>query len=244
MILKYKKECLILLSIFVVCFGIFAFIKVNFFHNYKINTPIRELSNNASKADGNTFATTLPVATTEVFVTARPNMDYEIEDNEDTSVVSTVDSIPYSIAPTYHDDGSIIYDGMTLTELTDKLDRYLKGYLTNTGYFFADYTKKTGLNPYLAVAIVLLETGCNWTCSSLTTQCNNIGGLKGSGSCNGGSYSKYDTLGEGIENYLSIIYNNYYLKGLTTPEQMASTYAASSSWSEKVNTYINQIKNS
>lgn len=149
---------------------------------------------------------------------------------------------PYLVAPTFEDDGSIIYDGMTLTELTNLLNKSLNSYMTNTGYFFANYTKRTGINPYLSVAIVLLETGCKWKCSTLTVECNNIGGLKGSGSCRGGSYSKYNSLDEGITSYLDIIYKNYYLKGLDTPEKMASKYAASSEWSNKVNTYINEIK--
>lgn len=149
---------------------------------------------------------------------------------------------PYLVAPTFEDDGSIIYDGMTLTELTNLLNKSLNSYMTNTGYFFANYTKRTGINPYLSVAIVLLETGCKWKCSTLTVECNNIGGLKGSGSCRGGSYSKYNSLDEGITSYLDIIYKNYYLKGMDTPEKMASKYAASSEWSNKVNTYINEIK--
>jgi len=149
---------------------------------------------------------------------------------------------PYLVAPTFEDDGSIIYDGMTITELTNLLNKSLNSYMTNTGYFFANYTKRTGVNPYLMVAIVLLETGCKWKCSTLTVECNNIGGLKGSGSCRGGSYSKYNSLDEGITAYLDIIYKNYFLKGLDTPEKMASKYAASSEWSNKVNTYINEIK--
>ena len=149
---------------------------------------------------------------------------------------------PYGIAPAFVDDGSIIYDGMTLTELTDKLNKSLNGYLTNTGYFFANYTKKTGLDPYLALSIVLLETGCKWSCSSITRECNNIGGLKGGPSCNGKSYKKYNTLGEGIDGFLDIIYNRYYLNGMKTPEEMAHVYAASSEWANKVNTYMNEIK--
>ena len=41
---------------------------------------------------------------------------------------------------------------------------------------------------------------------------------------------------------LDILYNGYMLKGLDTPEKMASTYAESPEWARKVNTYIEQIK--
>ena len=146
------------------------------------------------------------------------------------------------MAPEIIDDGSIIYDGLTVTELTNKLNKSLPSHLTNTGYFFAEYTKKTGLNPYLSVAIVLLETGCNWQCSYIMVNCNNIGGLKGHGRCGNTGYSAYDSLGEGIVSYLDILYNGYMLKGLDTPEKMASTYAESPEWARKVNTYIEQIK--
>ena len=141
------------------------------------------------------------------------------------------------------DNGEKIIDGMTLTELTNKLNKSLTSTLTNTGHYFANYYVKTGLDPYLAVAIVLHETGCKWTCSKLVRECNNIGGMKGSPSCDGGSYMKYNTLEEGINGYLDMLYNNYYKKGLTTPELINSKYAESTTWSEKVNIYINEIKN-
>ncbi len=140
------------------------------------------------------------------------------------------------------DNGEIIYDGLTITELTNKLNENLSSTLTNTGHYFVNYYKKTGLDPYLAVAIVLHETGCKWTCSKLVRECNNVGGMKGSPKCNGGSYRKYDTLEEGINGYLDMLYNNYYSKGLTTPEQINTKYAASTTWSEKINNYIEQIK--
>lgn len=139
-----------------------------------------------------------------------------------------------------NDDGSIVYDGLTLTLLTEKLNKNLSSTLTNTGIYFANYTKKTGLDPYLAVAIVLHETGCKWTCSSLVRNNYNIGGLK-----SGGKFIKYNTLEEGIDGYLNILFNNYYSKGLTTAELMQSKYAPSSTtWTDKINWYINNIKES
>ena len=135
-----------------------------------------------------------------------------------------------------------ILDDMTLIELTDKLNKSLNSTLTNTGHYFANYYVKTGLDPYLAVAIVLHETGCKWTCSKLVRECNNIGGMKGKPSCNGGSYKKFDTLESGINGYLDMLYNNYYSKGLNTPELINPKYAASTTWSEKINNYILEIK--
>ena len=146
--------------------------------------------------------------------------------------------------PSIDDDGSIVYDNLTLTELTEKLNKNLNSTLSNTGAFFANYYVKTGLDPYLAVSIVLHETGCKWTCSKLVRECNNVGGMKGKPSCGGGSYMKYDTLEEGINGYLDMLYNNYYSKGLTTPELINPRYAGSETWSEKINNYINSIRES
>ena len=42
---------------------------------------------------------------------------------------------------------------------------------------------------YVAVAIMLHETGCKSNCSSLVRNCNNVGGQKGSPGCNGGAAS-------------------------------------------------------
>ena len=135
------------------------------------------------------------------------------------------------------DDGTIIYDNLTLTELINKLNKNLNSTLTNTGIYFAKYYQNTGLDPYLAVAIVLHETGCYWNCSKLVTENYNIGGLRG---VNG--YMKFNTLEEGINGFLDILYNNYYSKGLTTPELINPKYASSTTWSEKINNYIEKIK--
>ncbi len=133
-----------------------------------------------------------------------------------------------------------VYDGLTLTELTNKLNKSLSSNMANKGYIFANYTKQTGLDPYLAVAIVLEETGCSYACSNLVNTCNNVGGIKGSGNCNG--YQGYKTLDEGIKSYLSFLYNNYYSKGLTTPENINPYYAESTTWAAKINNYIEYVK--
>ena len=98
-----------------------------------------------------------------------------------------------------------------------------------------------GINPYLAVAIVLHETGCKWQCSTLLKKCHNVGGMKGGG-CEGSSYAGFATLEEGIQRYMHNLHDNYIAKGLTTPEAIGPKYAASNTWVSKINTYINEIK--
>lgn len=241
MTFKYKKEGMIIAVAFLLCLTAVIGIKSFFFKSVQINEPIKNVIsyyNNDLVEPKMAYATTKVVPTTSSIFAVSNNVSPEEEEES----VPEVLEYPYSKAPVIEDDGSIIYDGMTITELTNKLNKSLGSYMTNTGYFFAEFTRDTGLDPYLSVAIVLLETGCKWTCSSLTVQCNNIGGLKGGEKCGTRSYSRYDTLEEGIDSYLNIIYKNYYLKGLDTPEKMGPKYLASSQWAMKVNKYIEEIK--
>mgnify|MGYP002087773452 FL=1 len=136
----------------------------------------------------------------------------------------------------------IVYDGMTMSELTEKLNRSLKSTIAGKGDVFASYSLERGVDPYLAVSIMLLETGCNWSCSSLMRKCNNVGGQKGSPSCDGGSYKSYPSLDEGIKGFIDNIADNYYAYGLTTPEAMNKKYAESDMWAIKVNNYISSVK--
>ena len=129
-----------------------------------------------------------------------------------------------------------------MEELIAKLNRSLKGKMEGTGEIFATKCLSLGVDPYLAIAIVLHETGCNGTCSRLVVNCNNVGGMKGSPGCNGGSYKQFASLDEGIDAFLNNLYNNYIAKGVTTPEQINARYAASKAWASKIHYYMNKIK--
>lgn len=138
----------------------------------------------------------------------------------------------------------IVYDGLTLEELSAKIERNLNSDISGYGQVFASKSVELGLDPYLAVAIMLHETGCKWNCSYLMRECNNVAGMKGNPGCAGGPYKKFDTLEEGIDAFLTYLYKNYYSKGYTTPEQIGPRYAEDKAWPSKINNYINQIKNS
>ena len=133
-----------------------------------------------------------------------------------------------------------LYDGMTVDELASKLERSLKNELSGKGYLYASYSLEKGVDPYLAVAISLEETGCNWNCSKLVKTCNNVGGMKGKG-C--GSYGAFPTLDDGIRAFIDNIYRNYVAYGLLTADEMNPKYAANPAWSTNVNAYITRIKN-
>ena len=178
-----------------------------------------------------------------------------IEDVENEFI--EVNDIPYkNNPPEIIDDGSIVWDGLTITELTNKLNKSLESYLTNTGYFFALYAKNEGLNPYLAVAITRYESGCGTSgCSGKTIKCNNLGGLRYSSSktCSeyGGNFSKFDTIDEGIQAYLNTVLRYQKKYNLDDPQNaektidgMSSKYSNNSKiWPSRVKYQYNKVKN-
>ena len=155
------------------------------------------------------------------------------EELEDVKTYEEVSTIPVD---------PIVYDGLTMNQLAEKLNRSLNSTISGKGYLIASYSLQLGIDPYMATAIILHETGCNGTCSSLVRECNNVGGQKGGPSCGGGAYKAYPTLDEGIMGYLDNLYRNYYSYGLTTPETIGPKYAASTTWASQVNNYIALIR--
>lgn len=138
-----------------------------------------------------------------------------------------------------------VYDNMTIEELSEKLEDLMENELDGYGQMFAEYCIDLGLDPYLALAVVLHETGCKWNCSYLASKCNNFGGQKGSvdgKSC--GSYKHYPTREDGLKGFIDNLFYNYYDIGLTTPEAINKKYAESTTWAIKINKYIEQIKES
>ncbi len=167
------------------------------------------------------------------------------EQQANTSVDAEVTPIQMEIAP-----ASVIvpprievYEKMTIDELAEKLNRNLgSGYIAGKGYLIASQCIEKGVDPYVAVAIMLHETGCKYNCSSLVKTCNNVGGQKGSPGCNGGAYKAYATLDDGIVGFINNLQRNYYSKGLNTIETIAPKYAASSAWPAKIRSYVEQIR--
>ena len=175
------------------------------------------------------------------------NNNTEVEDNTLDDVEEVVIENELEDVKTYEEVSTvpvdpIVYDGLTMGELAEKLNRSLNSTISGKGYLIASYSLQLGIDPYMATAIILHETGCNGTCSSLVRECNNVGGQKGGPSCGGGAYKAYATLDEGIMGYLDNLYRNYYSYGLTTPETIGPKYAASTTWASQVNNYIALIR--
>ncbi len=136
-----------------------------------------------------------------------------------------------------------VYDSLTMEELAEKLNRNLgNDYIAGKGYLIATECLARGVDPYIAVAIMLHETGCKSNCSSLTRSCNNVGGQKGYPGCNGGSYKAFATLDEGIVGFISNLEKNYFKVGLTTIDTIGPRYAESTTWPQKIHWYVDQIR--
>lgn len=137
------------------------------------------------------------------------------------------------------EEEEIVYDGMTLNQLANKLNKSLKNELSGQGMLIASYSLEKDVDPYIATAIMLHETGCKWNCSRIMRQCNNVGGKKGSG-C--GSYQYYDSLETGIKSLINYLSKNYFKKGLDTPKKINKKYATDQTWYKKINKYVKEIK--
>ena len=137
----------------------------------------------------------------------------------------------------------IVYENMTIEELGQKIEKSLNSNLTGKGLVFAKYSIQYNVDPYMAVAISLHETGCKWNCSTLVKRCNNIGGQKGNPACMG-SYQGFSTLDEGIESFFKNLKQNYIDYGLTTPEAINPKYAENKEWHVNIRKYMNAIRNS
>lgn len=134
-----------------------------------------------------------------------------------------------------------VFEGMTLDELAEKINRTLKNEISGQGYTIANKCIELGVDPYIATAIIMHETGCEQnSCSNIARNCFNFGGQKGYG-C--GAYKRYNSIEEGLEGMITNLYNNYYAYGLNTVEAIGPRYAESTTWVGKINWYVNKIRN-
>lgn len=174
------------------------------------------------------YGITNEVRSTANYIVIEPEIEKEAEENTITEEKVEVQDVD-----------PIVYDGKTLNQLSETLNKSLNSTISGKGYLIASYSLEKGVDPYMATAIILHETGCKWNCSYLVRECNNVGGQKGSG-C--GSYSYFNSLDEGIKAFIDNLYNNYISYGLTTPEEINPKYAEDFNWSKNVNKYIETIK--
>lgn len=131
----------------------------------------------------------------------------------------------------------IVYEDLTLEELSAKIDAVFSKNLSGYGEFVATTALEYDVDPVVAASIMLHETGCIWKCSYLMRNYNNVGGMRSS---NG--YMKFASLEKGIEAFIRNLAYNYYAKGLNTPELINKKYAESKDWYKNIYYYMNLIK--
>jgi len=169
----------------------------------------------------------------------RNNYDVEKEDSSTANYLDINELVENEIVEEIELEEEIVFDGLTMEELSEKINRSLSSTISGKGYLIASYSIEKGVDPYMATAIMLHETGCTWGCSSLVRNCSNVGGQKGSG-C--GSYAYFNNLDEGIRAFIDNLERNYISYGLNTPEEINPKYAEDPNWSKKVNKYIEKVK--
>lgn len=140
----------------------------------------------------------------------------------------------------------IVYEDMTMLELSEQLEKSMKNELSGYGSVYAKYAIEYGVDPYLALAITLYETGCSGNgCSYVARACNNVGGMvRGTTSCYGSRFGGFNSMEEGIERLIYNIRVTYHDYGLMTPYEMQKKYAGgSTTWGNKVTYFMNKIRN-
>lgn len=139
-----------------------------------------------------------------------------------------------------------VFDGLTIEELIDRLNRNLgNDILAGYGEFIANEALSRGVDPYLVVAIISQESGCAGSngCSNLASVCYNFGGIKGNPGCNGKSFKQFDSIEDGLVGLIDLLDRVYFSKGLTTPDQIGPIYCEGDEWAGHINWFINKIKN-
>lgn len=215
---------LIIISVLMVSIGLKLQEKVDFQNNDFLT--YNEINTNNITASDSTLSKNLT--------------EYRVDDSSITAIDMETAPSSVLIPPRVE-----VFDGLTIEELTAKLDKNLgTDLLAGKGYFIAVSCLERGVDPYIATAIMLHETGCGSKCSNLARTCFNVSGQKGSPGCNGGRYKKFNTLEEGILGLINNLYKNYYSAGLNTVEKIAPRYAEGNTWAGKINYFVNKIKNS
>ena len=130
-----------------------------------------------------------------------------------------------------------VIDHFTREEIIYKLNKKLGGVLSGKGQLITDTSLKLGVDPFVAAAIMMHETG-NGT-SRISRTCNNVGGQKGIG-C--GSYQAFPSRDAGIVGMIKNLHRNFYSKGLTTIDSIGPRYAESGAWPAKIHSYVNMLK--
>lgn len=208
--------------------GLFIMREETLSYRVKTNTSSMDVKNMAASSN-------MIVQEVEPSVEA-PSIPLE-EVEMESAPASIVEVIPERIE---------VYDGLTMEELVDKLNRHLgSDILAGKGDVIASESLSKGVDPYIVVAIISQESGCAGSngCSNLAKYCYNFGGQKGSPGCNGGSFKQFDSIDEGLAGLVDNLSRNYFALGLTTPETIGPKYCEGDEWAGHISWFVEKIRN-
>ena len=130
-----------------------------------------------------------------------------------------------------------------MEDIARKMDKYFeKTPLEGYGEHIAKTSIAKGVNPYLVGGIIVDSTSCKNDCTILFKQCNNVGGMKGSPGCFGGTYKKFDSVGDSITELINEISKKFFTKEMQVPNQMYADYGKNSTWAFKVSKVMENLK--
>lgn len=150
-------------------------------------------------------------------------------------------------APTYGSNGSYTSNMSIGGGNSSYNKQFLKGRLSGKESQFAKYGQKYGVDPALAMAIAMWETGNG--SSKMLREKNNVGGMYDS---RNKTFFRFDSVEQGIESMIRNLHKNYTSQGLKTIAAIQKKYAPSGAgndpnglnnhWTKGVTSMYNKAK--
>lgn len=135
------------------------------------------------------------------------------------------------------------FNGESIETIGKKIERlFKKTELEGMGEYISRTSIRKGVNPYLIGGIILESTNCRRDCSVILKQCNNVSETKGEPGCFGGTYKKYNSLEDSINDLVNDISKRYETSESQVPNKMFKSYGKNSTWAFKVSKYIDEFK--
>ena len=137
------------------------------------------------------------------------------------------------------------YNGENFEKIGKKIEKHLeKTPLEGYGQYIAKQSVNKGVNPYLISSMIIINSNCKIQCTAIVDKCYNVGDLKGTmGGCFGGTYKKYYSFEDGVDDLINYVLTNFYANDLKTPTAIYKKYEKNSAWAYKVSRYMERIKN-
>ena len=135
------------------------------------------------------------------------------------------------------------FNGESIEAVGKKIERLLKKTnLEGMGEYISRTAIRKSVNPYLIGGIILESTNCRRDCSVILKQCNNVSGMKGDPGCFGGTYKKYNSIEDGINDLVNDISSRFETSESQVPNKMFKSYGKNATWAFKVSKFMEDLK--